>query len=111
MRFGYRLPSGANMSKRQRPPTRTSISCVVVVNPFGQNHAVRCSFSVHALKTSERGALKTRERTISRSRAHDASAFPAMTLLLLRGVLGLVFLFPYEFLQVVVELVEALLPR
>src|SRR5262245_66362646 len=91
MRLGYRLPSGPNMSKHQRPPTRTSISCVVVVTPFGQNHAVRCSFSVHALKTSERGALKTRERTISRSRDHDdASAFPAMILPLLRAAPGLV---------------------
>src|ERR1041385_1449374 len=102
MRFGHRLPSGPNMSKRQRPPTRTSISCVVDVNPFGQNHSVRCSFSVHALKTSARGALKTRERTISRSRDHVASAFPAMTLLLLLLALGLVFLVPDELFQVVV---------
>ncbi len=67
IRLPKTFPSGAIMSKRQRPPTRTSHSCVFVVKPFGPNHFVRCSSFVHAAKTSSRGASKTRDSTISRS--------------------------------------------
>src|SRR3954468_9308571 len=57
------------MTKRQRPPTRMSISCVSHVKPDGPNHCGRCSGSVQALNTRSRGAGMTRDSTISRSMA------------------------------------------
>src|ERR1700694_1855095 len=89
------------MMNRHTPPGLTSISWIVFVNPFGPHHCATCLGSVNALKTSSRGASKTRARTISRSAvAAPPLFFTAMHLLLL-----------LKFLQVSVEAIEALLPE
>src|SRR5215813_7297240 len=62
------------MLKRHSPPTRMSISFVSISKPAGPNQFGRCFASVHAENTTSRRALITRERTISRSSAHWASA-------------------------------------
>src|SRR3984957_5659385 len=67
IRFGYRLPSGAIISNRHSPLTRISIDFVSTLKPAGPNHWGRRRGSAQAAKTNSRGALTTRERTISRS--------------------------------------------
>src|SRR6185369_12308650 len=62
------------MSKRHSPPTRMSISFVSILKPAGPNQFGRCFASAHAENTTSRRALITRERTISRSSDHWASA-------------------------------------
>src|ERR1700722_16135867 len=69
IRFGYRLPSGAIISNRHSPLTRISIDFVSTLKPAGPNHWGRWRGSAQAEKTTSRGALITRERTISRSSA------------------------------------------
>src|ERR1051325_9910043 len=83
IRFVYRWPFGASMSKRHTPPTRMSISLVSILNPAGPNQFGKCSGSVQAAKTTSRLALMTRERTISRSisqRARAASGVEVMAI-------------------------------
>src|SRR4051812_38493113 len=109
MRLSQHLPSGARSSKRIIPPTRTSASRTVVVKPFGPNQRAKCSFSVQALNTSSRGKSRTRQSTISRSSAHDGSAFLLSTIALLLSTL--VLLFCLHLAQVVVQPIEALFPR
>src|SRR5215212_5408628 len=82
-----------------------SASLIVVMNPRGPNHFAKCSFSVHARKTRSRGASNTRERTISRSRAHACSP------LLPSAMVVLLFLVGLQVTQVFGKLVEALFPR
>src|ERR1700693_232136 len=55
------------MTSRHAPPGRTSISWIVVRNPFGPYQCGRCFGSVHTLNTSSRGASSRRVVTISRS--------------------------------------------
>src|SRR5499427_7744111 len=62
------------MSKRHSPPTRMSISFVSISKLAGPNQFGRCFASAQAENTTSRRALITRERTISRSSAHWASA-------------------------------------
>src|SRR5581483_5082521 len=64
------------MMKRQTPPGRTSISCVVVVKPFGPHQRSICCCSVHARNTTARGASNVRVVTISRSEVADPGLFP-----------------------------------
>src|SRR5579871_3650853 len=66
---GYSPPSGARITIRQAPPTRTSASQTELVQPLGPHHLAKCAGSVQALNTSSRGASKTRVRTTSRSMA------------------------------------------
>src|ERR1700684_1237197 len=54
------------MTKRQTPPGRNSKRDVVVVKPFGPHHCARCFASVHAAKTSSRGASNSRMPMIER---------------------------------------------
>src|ERR1700734_745193 len=51
----------------QTPPTRKSISSIVVVKPRGPHQFTTCFGLVIASQTSSRGALKSRVMTISRS--------------------------------------------
>src|SRR5260370_42544331 len=74
------------MMKRQMPPGRKSISCIVVVKPFGPHHCTMCFGSDHAFQTSSRGASKTREATISRAAASVATAMFLLLTLELRQV-------------------------
>src|ERR1700722_2290909 len=59
------VPFGARISMRMSPPGRTSISQRGLVKPRGPHHCARCFGSVHAWKTSARGASKTRLMMIS----------------------------------------------
>src|SRR5687768_7040518 len=101
------------MSKRQRPPTRTSMEWVVHTKPFGPNHFPTCSASVHTLKTRARGASNTRERTVSRSRdqAYGSAASADILLLLRRTGIGWGLRATLQLVQVGVEAIEALFPR
>ena len=65
-RTGITAPSGPFMSIRMAPPGRASASQTGLVNPCGPHHRASRSGSVHALKTSARGASKVRVRTTSR---------------------------------------------
>src|SRR4051794_10399822 len=89
------------MMKIHSPPGRTSIDCVVVVKPFGPHHCATCRGSVHASKTRSRGASKTRVVAISRS---------AVLLLSIVAFMVLLLLF-FQFAQIFVQPVEALLPE
>src|SRR2546422_9082153 len=55
------------MQKRKAPPGRASILQEGIVKPCGPHQRTRRSGSVHALKTSARGASKTRSMTSVRS--------------------------------------------
>jgi hypothetical protein len=70
---GLIVPSGPCITKSHSPPTRNSNARVVVVNPSGPHHRDRCRTSVNASNTSSRGALMTREITISRSAVADCA--------------------------------------
>src|SRR5688500_4751582 len=80
------------------PPGRRSISQYGVVVPFGPHQRFKGSGSVQALKTSSRGASKT--RVMTRSRPGPAS--PTFTTLVIP---------PLQLLQIVIQTVEALLPK
>src|SRR5215204_1422773 len=53
-------PSGGCIPNRYSPPTRRSRSISGVVNPRGPHHRARSSGSIHALKTTSRGAGSSR---------------------------------------------------
>src|SRR5690349_13633993 len=89
-----------------------SASLIVVVKPRGPNHLAKCSFSVQARKTRSRGASNTRASTISRSRAHVRSPlFASAMVVVLFHVLGFVVLSCLQIAQVLVQSLEAVLPR
>src|SRR6516225_7140394 len=95
------LPLGARIKRDQAPPGRTSIPAEIVVKPRGPHQRARCSGSVHILKTSRRGALKTRVMTNSRPAAGAAASAVAVTL-------------PFRALQlaeIVVEAIKAVVPK
>src|SRR3954451_16301730 len=89
------------MTNSYTPPGLTSIANVLVVNPLGPHHCVRCFGSVQTSNTSSRGALRIRTATISRSPTSVAGILPAFILLLLL----------LKFLEVVVQAIEALVPE
>src|SRR5215470_11232911 len=86
---------------------RNSNARVVVVKPSGPHHRDRCRTSVNASNTSSRGALITREITISRSAVACAGSPP---LLVVAIVWPLLPCLP-QFLHVRVQPVEALVPE
>src|SRR6202171_4878659 len=88
------------MMNRQTPPGLTSISKIVVVKSFGPHQEPMCSGSVQAWKTRSRGASNTRVKTISRSAALVLALLAAMLLLLV-----------FQFTQIIVQTIEALLPE
>src|SRR5215472_4652405 len=85
------------MPKRYAPPTRMSMSQWIVVKPCGPHQRATCSGCVQALNTNRRGVSMTRVTTSSRS----AVLMFASTSLLLA----------LQFLQVVLQPVEALFPE
>src|ERR1043166_4208190 len=87
------------MMKFHSPPGRTSILRIVFVKPFGPHQWMTWRGSVHIRHTSSRGASNTRVAAISRSLVVAALA-AAMLLLLF-----------FQFAEVVVEAIEALLPK
>src|SRR5579859_3741154 len=91
------------MTSRQTPPGLTSISEMVVLNPLGPHQCARCRGSVQASNTSSRGASNRRVKTSSRSAA------PAVALL--AAIVVLLVLLGFQFAQVFLQTVEALLPE
>src|SRR4030081_757268 len=100
IQFGKSAPSGLCMMKSHTPPGRNSNARVVVVNPFGPHHWLRCLALVNASYTRRRGPSMVRETTISRSEA-----------LRLLGADATSFLLAPKFLHVLVEPVETPVPE
>src|ERR1700674_2093912 len=100
IQFGRSPLSGLCMMKSQTPPGRNSNARVVVVNPFGPHHRLRCLTSVNASNTRRRGPSMIRETTISRSEILRALGADATSLLLV-----------LKLLHVLVQPVEALAPE
>src|ERR1700687_4203233 len=95
------------MMNRQVPPALTSISCVVTLNPRGPHQWPMCFGSVHALKTSSRGASIRRERTISRS-----SVFEGFRPVAGLFVAGIFFsLLSLKLAEIIIQAIEALVPE
>src|SRR5215217_7335440 len=100
-------------SKRYLPPTRTSISQESRDIPidFGTHHCLNSSGLVHASNTRRAGPLNARVTTSSRSdfRSIVVRFFMGATSLPLLASIGL--LLPFQFLDNVVQLVEACVPE
>src|SRR5581483_2122372 len=87
------------MLKRQTPPGLNSNWLVVVWKPLGPHHWSKCRGSVQASQTNSRRAAKSRVIMSSRSAVGPVDLF------------GMFILFLLEFLQIVVETVQAFLPK
>src|SRR5271169_516528 len=99
-------------SKRYLPPTRTSASQESRDTPvdFGAHHRLSSSGLVHASNTMRAGPLKVRVVPTSRSdvRSTIVRFFMGGSLSLLASV---DFLLPFQFLDKLVQLVEACAPE
>src|SRR5688572_26165739 len=106
------IASGSN-SRRYLPPTRTSISQESRDMPidFGTHHRLNSSGLVHASNTMRAGPLKVRVTTSSRSdfRSTVVRFFMAAGSLSFLASIGL--LLPFQFLDNLVQLVEAGVPE
>src|SRR6202008_944129 len=100
-------------SRRYPPPTRTSISQESRDTPvdFGAHHRLNSSGRVHASNTMRAGPLKVRVTTSSRSdfRSTVVRFFMGLGSLSLLAAIGL--LLPFQFLDNLVQLVEACVPE
>src|SRR6478672_7817365 len=100
-------------TKRYVPPTRTSISQESKdrLNDFGTHHRLNSSGLVHASNTMRAGPLKVRVTTSSRSnfRSTVVRLFMAVGSLSLFASIDL--LLPFQFLDNLVQLVEACVPE
>src|SRR4029450_7573480 len=100
-------------TKRYLPPTRTSISQERRNMPidFGTHHCLNSSGLVHASNTMRAGGLKVRVTTSSRSafRSTVVRFFIGVASLSLLASIGL--LLPFQFLDNLVQLVEARVPE
>src|SRR5512145_1433177 len=106
------IASGSN-SRRYLPPTRTSISQERRDMPidFGSHHRLNSSGLVHASNTMRAGPLKVRVTTSSRSdfRSTVVRFFMGVSSLSLLASIDL--LLPFQFLDNLVQLVEACVPE
>src|SRR5207344_2063421 len=106
------MASGSN-SRRYLPPTRTSISQERRNIPidFGTHHCLNSSGLVHASNTMRAGPLKVRVVTSSRSdfRSTVVRFFMGVGSLSLLAFIDL--LLPFQFLDNLVQLVEACVPE
>src|SRR6185503_1363610 len=102
-------------TKRYVPPTRTSISQESSDAPldFGTHHRRNSSGLVHASNTMRAGALKVRVTTSSRSdlRSTVVRFFMAVGSLSLPLPSSIDLLLPFQFLDNLVQFVEACLPE
>src|SRR5215510_5320322 len=100
-------------TKRYVPPTRTSISQESRDRPndFGTHHRLNSSGLVHASNTMRAGALKVRVTTSSRSdvRSTVVRFFTDVASLSLLASIDL--LLPFQFLDNLVQVVEARVPE
>src|SRR4026208_1206712 len=106
------MASGSN-SRRYLPPTRTSISQERRDMPidFGSHHCLNSSGLVHASNTRRAGPLKVRVTTSSRSdfRSTVVGFFTVVGSLTLLASIDL--LLPLQFLNNLVQFVEACVPE
>src|SRR4030095_4029153 len=106
------IASGSN-SRRYLPPTRTSISQERRDMPinFGAHHRLNSSGLVHASNTMRVGPLKVRVTTSSRSdfRSTVVRFFMGVGSLSLLASIDL--LLPFQFLDNLVQLLEACVPE
>src|SRR4051794_20399075 len=77
------------------PPGRGSLVRLVILNPFGPHHSVRCLGSVQTFHIRSRGASNTRDMTKS-SVVPSWGLFPAATFPLLGLHIAKVFIEPIE---------------
>src|ERR1700754_4912786 len=105
-------PPCAN-SKRYLPPTRTSISQESRDIPidFGTHHCLNNSGLVHASNTMRAGPLKVRVTTSSRSDVRSTVARFFMGVGSPSLLASMDFLLPFQFLDNLVQLVEACVPK
>src|SRR3954453_910013 len=101
---------------RIAPPGRTSSSQTGVVKCLGPHHCAMCFGSVHASNTSSRGALMIRVRVsscwgVSRPVPSEGDANAGVFVLLWVGVISLLLLFLLKLAKVVLQAVEAPLPK
>src|SRR5436309_7106169 len=100
-------------SRRYLPPVRTSISQDSMVTPddFGAHHRMNSSGLLHASNTMRAGALKVRVTTSSRSdfRSTVMRFFIGASSLSLLASIDL--LLPFQFLDKLLQLVEACGPE
>src|SRR6186713_548583 len=105
--------TGWRNTRRYPPPTRTSISQERRVRPadFGTHHRLNSSGLVHASNTMRTGPLKVRVTTSSRSdfRSTVVRFFMGVGSLSLLASINL--LLPFQFLDNLVQLVEACVPE
>src|SRR4051812_8861915 len=106
------IPSGSN-SRRYLPPTRTSISQERRDIPidFGTHHRLNSSGLVHASNTIRAGPLKVRVTTSSRSDFRSTVVRFFMRVGSLSLFASIDFFLPLQFLDNVVQLVEAFAPE
>src|SRR6476620_8117957 len=105
------LASGSN-SRRYVPPTRTSISQERRTMPidFGTHHCLNSSGLVHASNTMRAGPLTVRVTTSSRSDFRSTVVRFFMGVGSLPLVASIDLLLPFQFLDNLVQLVEACVP-
>src|SRR5438105_3143242 len=102
------------MTIRKAPPGRRSISHTGLVKRRGPHHFARCAGSVHILNTTSRGASMTRPKTSSRSAAAGAGCPISILPRMVPSAASLVpsaLCCGLDFLQVLVQPVEALFPE
>src|SRR6188474_258434 len=106
------IASGSN-SRRYLPPTRTSISQERRDMPidFGVHHRLNSSGLVHASNTMRAGPLKVRVTTSSRSDLRSTVVRFFMSVGSLSFLASIDLLLPFQFLDNLVQLVEACVPE
>src|SRR4029078_12068224 len=106
------IPWGSN-SRRYLPPTRTSISQERRDMPidFGTHHRLNSSGLVHASNTMRAGPLKFRVTTSSRSDLRSTVVRFFMSVGSLSFLASIDLLLPFQFLDDLVQLVEACIPE
>src|SRR5580765_2603353 len=104
--------SGSN-SRRYLPPTRTSISQERRNMPidFGTHHCLNSSGLVHASNTMRAGPLKVRVTTSSRSDFRSTVVRFVIGVASLSLLASIDLLLPFQFLDNLVQLVEACVPE
>src|SRR5687768_6227641 len=104
--------SGSN-SRRYLPPTRTSISQESRDMPidFGTHHRLNSSGLVHASNTMRAGPLMVRVTTSSRSDFRSAAVWFFMGVGSLSLLASIDLLLPFQFLNKLVQRVEAFVPE
>src|SRR5881392_512814 len=100
-------------SRRYLPPTRTSISQERrnMSIDFGTHHCLNSSGLVHASNTMCAGALKVRVTTISRSDFRSTVVRFFIGVASLSLLASIDFILPFQFLDNLVQLVEACVPE